>query len=1634
MRKVQFKFFHVLFALVLIDCLPSFAQVATGTPPFGTFGGGPDVIDLGNLNAHLAIPVLSKAGRGMPFTYTLTYDSSVWNPVNSAGLATWTPVLNWGWLGQTAISTGYIAYKTYTTVCGTEVGNPKIGFHFDQTGTNTTLSNFTYFDPFGIPHPFAGVYEWEESSTGTPCGSTQNTIVPLTTDGSGYSFNYSAGTVTSRTGRVYLPPQIEGTGSATATDRNGNQISVSSSGVFTDTLGTSALTVAGSSPTTFTYTAPSSAPASYTMNFTTYTVATNFNYAGITEYGATAIALVSSIVLPDGTQYTFTYEPTPSTPAIGACTPKSGTYSANCVTARIASVQLPTGGTISYTYSGGYNGILDDGTTAGLTRTTPDGTWTYARSGSGTAWSTTISDPSTPRNQTVINFQTVTPVASGPSYFYETEKQVYQGSTSGTLLKTTFTCYNGAAVPCNSTAITLPIASRAHYVQWPRGLESETNTTYNTYGSVTEKDQYAYGAGVPGAIVRKTLTTYASLGNGIVSMPATVTVEDGSSNVHSQATYSYDQTGVTATSGTPQQIAITGSRGNATTTSYLVQGSTSLSKTYTYYDTGNLGTATDVNGAVTTYTYGSGTSCGNSFATSISEPLSLSRSMVWNCTGGVETSVTDENSQPTTTTYSDPYFWRPNKVTDAASNVANFTYDAAVSVEGSVVFGSSTTDALTTVDGLGRSHISQLKESPTSGTYDSVEMDYDSLGRPDRTTLPYAAAASTTNSSAPGTSTTYDALSRKTLVADSGGGTRTVTYSYSQNDTYRTLGPAPSGESTKRKQLEYDALGRMTSVCEITAATGSGSCAQTNAVTGYWTQYTYDVMNDLTGVTQNAQSSGSKQTRTYVYDDLGRLTSETNPEAATTTYSYDTDSTCGTSKGDLVKKIDAVGNTTCYAYDALHRVTSSTFSGPYASNTPSRYFVYDSATVNSVAMANAKTRLAEAYTCVSPCSAKITDLGFSYTVLGQPTDVYESTTHSGGYYHVTGTYYANGAINKLSNLVGLPAITFGVDGEGRVYSASATSGQNPLTSTTYNTASLPTQVNLGSSDSDSYTFDPNTNRMTQYKFSVNGQSVVGTLTWNAIATLETLAITDPFYGAGNQTCSYTHDDMSRIASVNCGSPWNQTFAYDAFGNISKSGTISFQPTYSYLTNRLTQIGSSTPTYDANGNVLNDTAHTYAWDATGRPVTIDTVGLTYDAMGRMVEQDKSGVYTEIAYAPTGSKLAIMSGQTLQKAFVPLAGGSVAVYNSSGLAYYRHSDWLGSSRFASTPTRTMYFDGAYAPFGENYAQTGTTDLSFTGMNQDTAANLFDFPAREYNGIHGRWPSPDPAGISSAHIKDPQTWNRYAYVGNRPLSNVDPTGLDKCEDDNGTTVAICDGDGGDWFVLYSGLDGDAGFGGGGDDSGGGGDDGSDMGGDPGSCDPDACGDDGNGNNGTDDGCDDDCQQQIDQAELQSMNALNNPECAAAVDGGTGTAAATMAGSQVPVSSPPSLGTITTGDLGSGGVAASTQNLGGNQSEITLNTNPTLGFLNGPLAGYSPSAGQAIILLHELGHAAENAGVPTAVADDSLAATGDLLVSITTSYQNSYAVGDACFPQGDAGQNQGPIDDGSAPVAAAKRSRRHF
>jgi hypothetical protein len=305
--------------------LPAWAQVTTGTPPFGSFGGGPDVINLGNLNVHWAIPVLYKPGRGTNFTYDLSYDSSVWYPVTSGSTTTWQPVYNWGWRANTEVTTGYLSYHIVSQreSCFDSYLKRTIYYYIE------IAQSYVYHDAWGVPHPFLGTSSNGGSTSDGACTTDPWSITGgMATDSSGYSLTTN-GTIFqslySKTGTNINPPLNTGTGSGTFTDRNGNILSVSTGGVFTDTLGTTTLTVAGSgtptSAVTFTYNAPNGqSPAPYKMSYVAYTVATNFAVSGINENGATAANLVDKVTLPDGTFYQFSYEQTPSTPGT-ACTP-----------------------------------------------------------------------------------------------------------------------------------------------------------------------------------------------------------------------------------------------------------------------------------------------------------------------------------------------------------------------------------------------------------------------------------------------------------------------------------------------------------------------------------------------------------------------------------------------------------------------------------------------------------------------------------------------------------------------------------------------------------------------------------------------------------------------------------------------------------------------------------------------------------------------------------------------------------------------------------------------------------------------------------------------------------------------------------------------------------------------------------------------------------------------------------------------------------------------------------------------------------------------------------------------------------------------------------------------------------------
>jgi YD repeat-containing protein len=116
------------------------------------------------------------------------------------------------------------------------------------------------------------------------------------------------------------------------------------------------------------------------------------------------------------------------------------------------------------------------------------------------------------------------------------------------------------------------------------------------------------------------------------------------------------------------------------------------------------------------------------------------------------------------------------------------------------------------------------------------------------------------------------------------------------------------------------------------------------------TCYTYDLNNNLTQATSLATTPN--QTRSYAYDMLSRVTSTTTPESGTTYIYYTTSGglLCSGDATAVCRRTDARSITTTYTYDALNRLTSTSYndSGP---TTPTVKYGYDAVALSGCATA-----------------------------------------------------------------------------------------------------------------------------------------------------------------------------------------------------------------------------------------------------------------------------------------------------------------------------------------------------------------------------------------------------------------------------------------------------------------------------------------------------------------------------------------------------------------------------------------------------------------------------------------------------------------------------------------------------------
>jgi RHS repeat-associated protein len=127
-----------------------------------------------------------------------------------------------------------------------------------------------------------------------------------------------------------------------------------------------------------------------------------------------------------------------------------------------------------------------------------------------------------------------------------------------------------------------------------------------------------------------------------------------------------------------------------------------------------------------------------------------------------------------------------------------------------------------------------------------------------------------------------------------------------------------------------------------------------------------------------------------------------------------------------------------------------------------------------------------------------------------------------------------------------------------------------------------------------------------------------------------------------------------------------------------------------------------------------------------------------------------------------------------------------YGSAATTMYLLADWLGGLRMWKDQSGNTDLTCENFPFGDGKTCQGgfSTTWGVFGDENDSEDNTYHTDARQHSPTQGRWLTPDPAGLAAMDLTNPQTWNRYAYVTNNPVSMTDPTGLDDEGGGSGTS----------------------------------------------------------------------------------------------------------------------------------------------------------------------------------------------------------------------------------------------------------
>jgi RHS repeat-associated protein len=313
-------------------------------------------------------------------------------------------------------------------------------------------------------------------------------------------------------------------------------------------------------------------------------------------------------------------------------------------------------------------------------------------------------------------------------------------------------------------------------------------------------------------------------------------------------------------------------------------------------------------------------------------------------------------------------------------------------------------------------------------------------------------------------------------------------------------------------------------------------------------------------------------------------------------------------------------------------------------------------------------------------------------------------------------------------------------------------------------------------------------------------------------------------GAGNiisiGTDNYLYDSVQRLKQSSTRGV-AETYTYDGFGNMTaKTNNGSSQPIPSVqtATNRYT---GGDYTYNAIGAMKTGASYTFEYDAFGQPLSKkynndsstqeyylytpgdERIGVQRGSWWTWSVRDESGKvlrqYRSSTTNPSAPSLWLED-------FVWRDGlllGSQRPPEMGGRRHY-HLDHLGTPRLVTADNGQRISAHDYFPFGDEATAVWQEvaagydredPLKFTGHERDYAGGMGGEDGHAIDDMHARYESPalgrflsiDPLGGNPYR---PQTWNRYAYVLDSPLSYNDPTGMEAgpiiCNDD-GCSITV-------------------------------------------------------------------------------------------------------------------------------------------------------------------------------------------------------------------------------------------------------